>query len=164
MCWVSGSVFFPRDWACLCSLVALSLLGSCWFLELLRDIVCCSFTGCHCLVPAPGAAALAGLLSFASVFGHVGVFAFSCLVPSWPHLFAWFLLVFCHWLHVFPMCWVLSVFPSSCVLGVPSFVGGPVRDLGSCWFLGRQRKDSAAPLSAAAVRRLLPALRLLPAS
>ena len=52
-------------------------LGSSWCLGFLRDIVCCSFTGCRCLAPAPGAAALAGLLSYAAVYGHVGVFASS---------------------------------------------------------------------------------------
>ena len=41
-------------------------LGSSWCLGLLRDILCCSFTGCRCSAPAPGAAGLAGLLSFLS--------------------------------------------------------------------------------------------------
>ena len=50
-------------------------LGSSWCLGLLRDIFCCSFTGCRCSAPAPDAAALAGLLSYAAVYGHLGVLA-----------------------------------------------------------------------------------------
>ena len=52
-------------------------LGSSWCLGLLRDILCCSFAGWRCSAPAPGAAALAGLLSYATVCGCLDVFASS---------------------------------------------------------------------------------------
>ena len=60
MCWVSGNVSFILDFGR--AFVRWWLCPAC---VLLRDILCCSFTGCRCLAPAPGAAALAGLLCFA---------------------------------------------------------------------------------------------------
>ena len=47
----------------------------------------CSFAGCRCWAPAPGAAALAGLLRSALVYGRFGVFASSWLWGAfcqWP--------------------------------------------------------------------------------
>ena len=68
------------------------------FLPVYRPVVgctlLCSSAGCRCWAPAPGAAALAGLLRLALVYGRFGVFASSgsgvlsaflapsvCLVP-----------------------------------------------------------------------------------
>ena len=116
-----------------------------------------SFSGCGSCRPA----------EFRFGLRHVGVFASSCLWHFWPHLFAWFLLVFCHWLHAFPMCWVLGIFSSSCVFGRAFVRWWPCPRLAFLLVsraLNKRPKDSAAPLLAAAVRRLLPALRLLPAS
>ena len=136
MCWVSG--VFPSSWVLGEPLFAGGsvLFGFQRLSRSLAGYTLLPFVGCRCLAPAPGAAALAGLLSFASVYGHLGVCCFflpcALLAPSVCLVLA----VFCHW-HPFPVCWVLRAFSSSCVLGVPSFVGGPVHDLGSCWFLGR---------------------------
>ena len=57
----------------------------------------CSFAGCRCWPPAPGAAALAGLLRLALVYGRFGVFASSWLWGAfcrWPCPFLGFPLVF----------------------------------------------------------------------
>ena len=73
------------------------LVGVCFILVFLRAFVCwcpcpvlgfllvprsvlgytllCSFAGCRCSAPDSGAAALAGLLRFASIYGRFGVFA-----------------------------------------------------------------------------------------
>ena len=80
------------------------------FLVCCRHTLLCSFAGCRCSAPAPGAAALAGLLSFAPVYGRFGVFASSWIwgalsVHFWPRLFACFLLFFCHGLGVLTSSW-----------------------------------------------------------
>ena len=57
----------------------------------------CSFAGCRCWAPAPGAAALAGLLTLALVYGRFGVFASSWLWGAfcrWPCAILGFPLVF----------------------------------------------------------------------
>ena len=57
----------------------------------------CSFAGCRCWAPAPGAAALAGLLTLALVYGRFGVFASSWLWGAfcrWPCPVLGFPLVF----------------------------------------------------------------------
>ena len=73
-------------------------LSSCWCLGFLRDILCCSFTGCRCLAPAPGAAALAGLLSFLVFFG-VPLFASRTWVPAG-------FLVCCRVYSALLLCWL----------------------------------------------------------
>ena len=132
---LSVVVCFLHPWflAWLCSLVALSRI-TVGFLLVFRFVVgytlLCSFAGCRCWAPAPGAAALAGLMRFASV-----VCCFCVLASSWC-----LLLVFSprsrgvdlilrlarkpwHWhgvrysLRPFPMCWV-----SWCVFSILGFV------------------------------------------
>ena len=75
---------FPSSWVLGVPLFAggsVPYLGSSWCLGLLRDILCCSFTGCRCLAPAPGAAALTGLLSFLFFSGML-LFASRAWVPA----------------------------------------------------------------------------------
>ena len=74
--------------AWLCSLVALSRI-TVGFLLVFRFVVgytlLCSFAGRRCWAPAPGAAALAGLLRFASVYCCFCVLASSwCLLLVFP--------------------------------------------------------------------------------
>ena len=189
-CWLHP---FPMHWAtgCLgvfswCVLGVLSFaggsvpyLGSSWCLGLLRDILCCCFTGCRCSAPAPGAAALAGLLSYAAVL--VCLLLPGSGVPCvhfWPRLFVescWFsrrglvVLTFSWvWCAIghgvpFPMCWV-----SGSVSFILDFGRAFVRWwLCPVWvpvgFSNSCGTYSAAPLLAAAAWRLPPALRLLPA-
>ena len=65
-------------------------LDSRWCVALLwgiRYTLLCSFAGCRCWAPAPGAAALAGVLRLALVYGRFGVFASSWLWGAfcrWP--------------------------------------------------------------------------------
>ena len=93
------------------------------FLPVSRPVVgctlLCSSAGCRCWAPAPGAAALAGLLRLALVYGRFGTFASS-----------WFWGVFCVFgpvcLLVGP-CWFschsLEVLTSSCVWWVKLWHG-----------------------------------------
>ena len=86
--------------ACLCSLPVLGFLLVSWFV--VGYTLLCSSAGCRCSAPTPGAAALAGLLSFASVYGRFGVVASSwiwgafcalapavCLAPAGFLTMAW---------------------------------------------------------------------------
>ena len=164
--------------AWLCSLVALSRI-TVGFLLVFRFVVrytlLCSFAGRRCWAPAPGAAALAGLLRFASVYC-----CFCVLASSWC-----LLLVFSHGLEVltssciwwvklwhgvryslrrFPMCWVSwSIFPSWVVAWLCWLVALPrvCVPAGSCSVVGCTLFCSSAGCRCWAP---LPALRLLPAS
>ena len=135
-CWVSGCVSFILDfgrafvrwWLC-------PVWVPVGFYGLLRDIPCCSFTGCRCLAPAPSSWPAKFRFGLRSRWCVCFFLPCALLAPSVCLVLA----------GVLPLAaavpYVLGsycrVFSSSCVLGVPSLVGGPVRDLGSCWFLGR---------------------------
>ena len=141
----------------------------------------CSFAGCRCRALAFGAAALAGLLRLALVYGRFGVFASSWLWGAfcrWPCPVLGFPLVF-----RFVMGYILLCSFAGCRCWAPAFgaaalagllrlalvcsllpgsgvrsAGGPVTYLDSCLY------SSLLLCLAAAVGRLRSALRLLPAS
>ena len=150
--------------ACFCSLPVLGFLLVSWFV--VGYTLLCSSAGCRCSVPTPGAAALAGLLSFLVVFG-VPLFASRTWVPAG-------FLVCCRVHSALLLCWLplFGAYSRRCGSCRPpefpgcfwrAFVRFPY--LGSCWFPGLLSGTlCSAPLLAAAVRCLLPALRLLPAS
>ena len=85
----------------------------------------CSFAGCRCWAPAPGAAALAGLLRLASVYGRFGVFASSWLWGA----FCWWPCPVLGFPLVFRLCY--GVYSSLLLCWLP-LLGACSRRCGSC--------------------------------